>query len=517
MVHRTPIVWHGCLPQRYIFVIMGGLAIFNAYSMRAAMSVAITEMAQAANSKGDIVSEGACQAQMDQDTGKNNSDGGAFLEKAEFDWDEPMQGQVLGALFWGYVAMNVPSGLMSDRFGGKRLLFFGILICSVSTMLIPLAARHCGPQCVIAARFMEGLGETYSGAQNASRVSAACTGLLAHCAVAASCANQPPPFGLPAGNLLGQVVGTALSGIIISGTGDWASVFYVFGGIGLVWCAAFWLLCYDTPAMHPRISAAEREYIESAIKATSTKRPASIPWFAILSSMPVWALIIGQLGHDWALFTLGTELPKYMKSVLGYKVTENGLISALPNLATWLCAFFSGWLSDWLIRTERISIGVHRKLFTTFACFMPGVGMLAAAYVGCDRVVVVTLFCIGMAMMGPFYCSLKVNALDIAPNYSGLVMSIVNGLGAVSGIVSPDIVGLLIPDRSLKQWRDVFWVTFGVCLASSVVYCVFSSAEVQSWNTVGEGGEFLQEVQPAASTPEKEKKEKNRTREEAKV
>lgn len=66
---------------------------------------------------------------------------------------------MLGALFWGYVAMNVPSGLLADRFGGKRLLFFGILICSVSTILIPVAARHCGPSCVIAARFMEGFGE----------------------------------------------------------------------------------------------------------------------------------------------------------------------------------------------------------------------------------------------------------------------------------------------------------------------------------------------------------------------
>lgn len=168
---------------------------------------------------------------------------------------------------------------------------------------------------------------------------------------------------------------------------------------------------------------------------------------------------------------------------------------------------------------------------------MPGVGLLAASYAGCDRPVVVALFCLGMAMMGPFYCSLKVNALDISPNYSGLVMSIVNGLGAVSGIISPDIVGLLIPNvsacmhaaarqsrhhgvpdkrktspfflqRTLKQWRDVFWVTFGVCLFSSVVYCVFSSAEVQPWNSVGEGGEFLEDAAhpAAASTPEKEKR-----------
>lgn len=503
MVHRTPVEWQGWLPKRYILVVMGGLAIFNAYTMRAAMSVAITEMAAAENAGDSSTSEGAAVGDycppVDDGTSASSPSGAANdtrLSKPEFTWPEETQGQVLSGLFWGYVAMNVPSGLMSDRFGGKRLLFSGILLASVSTMLIPLAARRGGPVWVIVARFFEGVGEsgTYPG----------CNNLLAHWAPA----QERSTMGsvIFAGNLLGQVVGTALSGVIIEATGDWASVFYVFGGLGVLWCAAFWFLCYDTPAAHPTISDGERQYVEAALKATSTKRPTSIPWLAILTSLPVWALVMGQLGHDWALFTLGTELPKYMKSVLSYNVKQNGLISALPNLVTWLCAFVSGWVSDWLIRTDKISISMHRKTFTTFATFAPGVGLLAATYAGCERVLVVALFCVGMGAMGPFYCSHKVNALDISPNFSGLVISIVNGLGAVSGIVSPDIVGLLIPDRTLKQWRDVFWVTFGVCLATSAFYVAFSSAEVQPWNSVAEGGEPLEEVHAPVSTPGKDKK-----------
>lgn len=497
MVHTTPIEWQGWFPARYVFVVMGGLAIFNAYAMRSAMSVAITEMAKAKSSvpSSEVPESERCLSPDAAAAGANSTHTG---NPPEFDWDEEVQGQVLSAMFWGYVAMNVPSGLMADRFGGKRVLFAGILTSSLSCLLIPLAARQGGPVAVVVARIFEGLGEsgTYPGANN----------MLAYWGPA----QERSLMGsvIFSGNLLGQVVGTAASGVIIKATGDWASAFYVFGGLGLAWCALFWVLCFDTPADHPRISEAERHYIETAIKATATRRPTSIPWLAILCSLPVWALIVGQLGHDWALFTIGTELPKYMKSVLGYNVATNGLISATPNLATWICAFASGWISDWLIRTEKISIPVHRRTFTTFSCFMPGVGLLAATYAGCERVLVVVLFCVGMAFMGPFYSSLKVNALDISPNYSGLVMSIVNGLGAVSGIVSPSIVGLLIPDSTLTQWRNVFWVTFGVCLASSVFYCLFCSAEVQPWNNMGEGGEYLAEVHStAASTPDKEKKQ----------
>lgn len=54
---------------------------------------------------------------------------------------------------------------------------------------------------------------------------------------------------------------------------------------------------------------------------------------SIMCSLPVWALIVGQLGHDWALFTLGTELPKYMKSVLFYNVTQVCMLQQAANRA----------------------------------------------------------------------------------------------------------------------------------------------------------------------------------------
>lgn len=45
----------GGVPQRYVFVTMGALAIFNMYAMRTALSVAITEMAAAPASHGTSV------------------------------------------------------------------------------------------------------------------------------------------------------------------------------------------------------------------------------------------------------------------------------------------------------------------------------------------------------------------------------------------------------------------------------------------------------------------------------
>lgn len=40
---------------------------------------------------------------------------------------------------------------------------------------------------------------------------------------------------------------------------------YILGIIGVVWCAAWWVLVYDSPTQHPRISPDEKEYILKAI------------------------------------------------------------------------------------------------------------------------------------------------------------------------------------------------------------------------------------------------------------
>lgn len=73
-------------------------------------------------------------------------------------------------------------------------------------------------------------------------------------------------------------------------------------------------------------------------------------------------------------------------------------------------------------------------------------GAICASYAGCDKFLVVMLFTVGMATMGFFYSSMKMNVIDLTPNYAGPGMSLVNGVGALSGVISPPIIGYLIPN-----------------------------------------------------------------------
>lgn len=50
------------------------------------------------------------------------------------------------------------------------------------------------------------------------------------------------------------------------------------------------------------------------------------PWKAILSSVPVWALIGAHIGNGWSLAIVLTELPSYINSVLGFEISAVSIL-----------------------------------------------------------------------------------------------------------------------------------------------------------------------------------------------
>ncbi|KAK9496798.1 hypothetical protein O3M35_012991 [Rhynocoris fuscipes] len=123
-----------------------------------------------------------------------------------------------------------------------------------------------------------------------------------------------------------------------------------------------------------------------------------------------------------------------------------------------------------------------RVSLATLGAVGPAIGVILASYAGCNKAAVATLFTVGMGLMGFVYASLRVNSLDLSPNYSGTIMAIVNGLGSISGMVAPVLVGGLTPNRTLEEWRLVFWVMAVVLVTSNFFFVFWGSGEIQYWN-----------------------------------
>lgn len=86
-------------------------------------------------------------------------------------------------------------------------------------------------------------------------------------------------------------------------------------------------------------------------------------------------------------------------------------------------------------------------MFFTAAVF-PGIFIIGASYAGNNELTVVFLFTIAMGFMGTFYPGMKVNPLDLSPNYAGSLMAVTNGIGSMTGILAPYIVGVMTPNVS---------------------------------------------------------------------
>lgn len=92
---------------------------------------------------------------------------------------------------------------------------------------------------------------------------------------------------------------------------------------------------------------------------------------------------------------------------------------------------------------------IYKNVYYRLASLGPALGIVAASYSGCDRTLAITSFTAGMGLMGTFVPSLKVNALDLSPNFAGTVMALVGTIGCTSGVVAPYIVGLMVPNVRL--------------------------------------------------------------------
>ncbi|CAG9786489.1 unnamed protein product [Diatraea saccharalis] len=73
--------------------------------------------------------------------------------------------------------------------------------------------------------------------------------------------------------------------------------------------------------------------------------------------------------------------------------------------------------------------------------------------------------------------------IDLAPNFSAILMGITNFLANIVSIIAPLVCGFIVTDETDPvEWRKVFFVASGVYFFSNLFFIIFSSSEKQSWN-----------------------------------
>lgn len=212
-----------------------------------------------------------------------------------------------------------------------------------------------------------------------------------------------------------------------------------------------------------------------------------VPWKAMFTSPCFYGLIAAHCGFTWGFYTLLTEIPTYMSSVLHFNVKTNALLSALPYFVMWLLCLVVSPLADTLINRNVTSVTASRKIFNSIGQWVPMVCLIALGYMTEDEKTLATvLLTVAVGFNAASFCGYLVNHMDLSPNFAGTMMGITNGISNLMSILAPLVVGaIVVNEERSEEWRIVFFITSGMYLLCNGLFVLFGKAEVQPWNENG--------------------------------
>lgn len=457
------------IQQRYVMAIMMQLALWNAYHLRVVVNIAMAEM-KAPTNHSRIVD--ACPNYKDEYV--------KGIQGGRYEWSSTQESWILSGFYCGYLFSHLPGGWLADKLGARHVMGFCIITSSIVTFFYPLCIETKSFALAVFMRVLVGLlqGPIYP-----------CLSTFIQCWAPPS---QRAFLGGVAygGSNLGAITGNVLTGYIIQWTQSWKTPFYIWAFFGMTWYVFYLFMVFSRPDSHPFITKEELDYLE---KEVPKRAKFKVPWKAIMKSGPNYALIAGQFGHDYLFFTVLTDLPKYMKDILKLNIKQNAVFTALPFLFIWISSILSAYFADFLTNRGIMSVLTARRVWTAFSALIPAALLILVVYIGCNRTMAIIIYSLLMFLHGPFYSGMKVNVNDITRYYGGSIMAIVNGIGAIAGILGPAVIGYITVNHSLEEWRLVMWIMLGVMSVTTILYWIFTSTERQPWDYPEEEGEEAEE------------------------
>ncbi|XP_036332537.1 putative inorganic phosphate cotransporter [Rhagoletis pomonella] len=399
----------------------------------------------------------------------------------EYNWSDMEKSYILSSFFWGNFITQFPGGYLCRRLGAKRTMFISTLGSSLLALLPPLCVNWGGWSIYCAIRVIQGLFQGFLFPCIHAHLAAWCPinernrlGALAN-------------TGIECGTLLAMFV----SGMLAASSIGWPGMFYISGGMGLIWCVAWLLLSANKPSESKFITTAELNYIDASRSSIRKKGnedevppTAPVPWHAILTSLPFWALVVARSAHSWGFSTLQAEIPSYMKGVLDMDMQSNAFYSALPYLAMWCMSYVYLIVSDVLLTQNILSLTAIRKTFNTLSFWIPAMGLICIGLLENDqKIFAIVLMMISVGMNAGATIGSALNTIDLSPNHAGILMGIVNAVANVIPIITPLLVGVVVTDEhSREQWQIVFIIAAVVFALGNLFYLIFGRMELQPWD-----------------------------------
>ncbi|KAJ9581818.1 hypothetical protein L9F63_003887 [Diploptera punctata] len=483
------------IPARYIFAVLGSVSFIIFYGLKVNLSMTIVAMVR--NTTNSSASEGNSEKSIQAGTDDfdnvfdvfvyDENNGSGFIAENSgspvigndegYDWNESQQGLILSSYYWGYIISQFPAGRVAEIFSAKWVIFVAVAINIIGTLITPVVAENIVILLIV--RCIEGIGGGFSFP--AMHVLLSRWAPVEERSIMSSV--------VYAGGALGTVLSMLFSGLI-SDWMNWQAVFYIMGGLPLLWCLLWVWLVQDDTNKQQYITEQERTFILKSLGQSQHKVP--VPWKEVWTSVPFLVIINTHFCNNVCWYFLLTELPKYMNQILHLNLKmqiDNALLSSLPYLTLWMFSLILSKCVDYGRLRGTITTTGARKISTFIATAIPGACLLAVNLTDGDSTLVAGLMAIAVTAMGAMFSGVLTNHIDIASHFAGTLVGITNTFATIPGILIPIVVGEVTHvEQSAERWGIIFYAIIAVLVFELVVYLLLGSGEEQPWNKINSSG-----------------------------
>jgi MFS family permease len=355
--------------------------------------------------------------------------------------------QSVAELTWALTAFNiayavfeVPTGWLGDVFGPRKVLIRIVLWWSFFTALttiigLPVGGGwYIGLNALVVIRFLFGMGE--AGAfPNITRALHNWFPLAER-----GIAQGAVWFS---GRLMGGLTPMIWVLLVEKLELTWRHAFWIFGGIGVLWCIGFASWFRNRPEERPEVNEAERALIHQG-RHDEGAAHAHVPWLKLLRNWNLWALCFMYFCASYGWYFNLSYYPDFL--VKQYGVDKTSWVSAIymggPLTLGALGCLLGGWFTERMIRKTG-----NRKWGRRFPGFC-GHALCAVSYLGCLVAPNAFFFALSVSLaaffndltMGPAWATCQ----DIGRRHAAIVAGCMNTIGNLGGAAGTWVTGTVL-------------------------------------------------------------------------
>ena len=332
----------------------------------------------------------------------------------EFHISTAAMGVALSAFFWTYVLGNLLGGYLADRFGVKSVLGWSAAIWSTFSAITGFAHNVTH---LVLVRLGVGLGEGPSYPCSSKVVAG---NFPSH--------ERGTAIGTySAGNRVGLAVTPFLMAFLIQHWG-WRYAFFFTGLGSLLWCAVWYFFFQDMSESKPTVAV--------------PRQKTQVPWLQILTNRAILGIICVKFTQDFLQWLFLTWVPSYLVMERGFSILKMGIYGSLPYATACIAQPLVGMLSDGLIK-RGWSMNRARKTVQVVLQILSATIII----VGFSQDIMVALLFLTLSISAESIAAghiWVIIAEVIPPKLVGSVGGLVNGIGALAGIISPILTGIVV-------------------------------------------------------------------------